>query len=177
VNEDTERWLPVAGYVNWYEVSDLGRVRSLNRLVRYRHGMRLIPGQVLKPWLQNGGYPMVSLYRNGDREARTVHSLVLEAFIGECPSGQEARHGLAGKSVVTLANLSYGTKAENEADKIRDGTLTYGERNGMVKLTEADVHAIRAAAGVSQQVLARQFGVSRSNISMIVSRKNWAHIT
>jgi IS30 family transposase len=61
---------------------------------------------------------------------------------------------------------------------LRDGTRIQGEDHANSKLTEADVCEIRrlAAARTPHQVLAGRFGVSASNISMIVQRKTWSHI-
>ncbi len=117
----SEEWRSIAGYVG-YEVSNLGRVRSIIR----RH--QSLP-HVFAVCLGNHGYPVVNLYHGKKARSFTVHGLVARAFIGPCPRGQEVRHKDGKRDNPTLENLSYGTRADNEADKWRHGTQTR-HRNG-----------------------------------------------
>lgn len=176
----TEVWKPVPGYEGAYEVSDHGRVRSLDRKIAtcpkgtaYR---RLVRGRVLATSAHPGGYRLVHLWQDGRVRATTVHALVAAAFLGPCPSGQEVRHknGVAGGH--GLANLEYGTRKENHADKRRHGTHLQGETQNGAVLTEPEVRAIRAARGATHQALADRFGCSRRNIGRILSRELWRHV-
>jgi NUMOD4 motif len=85
---EPERWLPVPGWERLYEVSDLGRVRSLPRK---GGNNRWYGGKVLVPY-PHKGYPVVPLCRGGQRTMRAIHQLVLEAFAGPCPPGMQACH-------------------------------------------------------------------------------------
>lgn len=110
-----EIWRPVKGYEGLYEVSDQGRVRSLRRSGT--------PGRVLAQ-RQNRGrlYLLVRLSRNSQRKIKTVHSLVLGAFVGPRPAHMEVRH-LNGNAIDNrLTNLAYGTSLENSADQRAHGT-------------------------------------------------------
>ena len=125
MDESTERWLPVVGWEGLYEVSDQGRVRSLDRrLQRDAMGrVRSWRGRILKPSVV-GVYPYVNLC-NGPREfrkSRTVHSLVAEAFLGPRPKGMEVRHLNGNYWDPCVTNLAYGTHAENMADMRTHGT-------------------------------------------------------
>jgi hypothetical protein len=115
-----ETWRPIAGWESLYEVSDLGRVRSLPR--QTPNGMR--GGKILKPVARNKyGHVRVSLHASGRSSMlRQVHQLVAEAFIGECPDGMEPRHGDGDPGNNAASNLSYGTKSENCLDSVRHGT-------------------------------------------------------
>lgn len=76
-------------------------------------------------------------------------------------------HGPAGRLDNSLSNLSYGTPTENNGrDRLRDGTLPRGSRQGNSKLTEGDVLAIRSrcAAGERAIDLAQEYGVSQWTI-------------
>jgi hypothetical protein len=118
-----ERWLPVTNWKDIYEVSDYGRVRSLDRWVPQRNrGPRFWSGCILEQYTLGEGYKAVKLQLSGLRINRYVHSLVLEAFVSSCPVGQECLHGPNGQLDNTLANLSYGTRTQNMHDKRRDGT-------------------------------------------------------
>jgi NUMOD4 motif len=173
----TERWLPVAGYEGLYEVSDLGRVRSLTRTVQTRAGARVYKGRMLKTYINAGtrGYPFVRLSRVGAQENCQVHALVLHAFAGPRPPGQETRHGPGGKTDASLVNLSYGTRSENLADRVRDGQDNRGERHYGAKLTWDAVAEIRqrVAVGEEQRSIAREYGVTFQNISAIVNWRTW----
>lgn len=118
-----ESWLPVVGWEGSYEVSDLGRVRSVDRMVPLRGCLtRRAPGRIRKLSLNPSGYLQLCLRVPGTQRARTVHRLVAEAFLGPCPDEQEVRHGPGGTLDNRVANLCYGTSAENKADMVRDGT-------------------------------------------------------
>lgn len=73
-----EQWKPITGFEGYYEVSDLGRIRSINRIVKNR----LFTGIILKPVNNTtGGYPFVCLIKNGKRRSLKIHKLVARAFI------------------------------------------------------------------------------------------------
>lgn len=113
-----ETWLPVAGYEGSYEVSDLGRIRSIDR--RDRQG-RMCRGLVLKLRADRDGY--LTFHTGRPRRVLRVHRLVLLAFQGPAPEGAtEVRHVDGDPANNHLANLRWGTSAENKADQVRHGT-------------------------------------------------------
>lgn len=109
-----ERWLSIPGFEDRYEVSDEGRVRSVDHFVRIvRHGVegqRLVRGRVLRPGRNKSGHVTVAI---GKGNTRQVHQLVLEAFEGPCPVGQESLHRNHMPSDNRLLNLFYGTRGQN----------------------------------------------------------------
>lgn len=170
-----EEWRPIAGYEGVYEVSNFGRVRSLDRWVRANSGWRKTEIRYFTPSSSGRSkkYKRV-LLRNPDKQ-HPVHQLVLEAFVGPRPENCEVRHLDGDPSNNRLDNLAWGTKAENQADKIRHGTILYGTANPASKLTEADILAIRAS-NKRQVDLAQIYGVSQPIISAIRLRKIWKHV-
>jgi hypothetical protein len=174
-----ERWLPVVGFEGYYEVSDLGRVRGVDRVVRRGASATSVRGKILTPCFDGHGYYMVNLYRDSKPTKRGVHVLVAAAFIGRCPPGMEVRHGPNGKLDNTPANLSYGTRAENCWDKLRDGTHMQGMRFPQAKLTDAIVRECRArhaAGSATMRSLADEFGVSLIAMFNALHRKTWKHV-
>jgi len=174
-----EQWLPVVGFEGLYEISNWGRVRSLDQVVMRSDGRtRRAEGRILKPSDNGSGYLVVNLCKNGVRAQRKVHSLVAAAFIGPRPAGQQVRHGKNGKLDNRPENLSYGTIAENMADKLRDGTHTRGKRNGLAKLTEEMVLEARRldATGPRGTLtrLARDWGVTQSALHHAVNGRSWS---
>ncbi len=112
-----EEWRPVVGYEDRYLVSSLGRVISLPNAKR--HTPRFLS---LYPCAF--GYPSVNLWRDNRMGRVRVHVLVLEAFVGPRPPGQEVRHLDGDSSRSVLSNLAWGTKSENGYDRVRHGTHT-----------------------------------------------------
>lgn len=119
-----ERWLPVPGYEGYYEVSDYGRVRSLEREVYSRQwgNYRRVPGRYLSLGDKGRGYRAVNMCREGKQRSAMVHRLVTSAFVGPCPAGMEVCHKNGDPSDNRLANLRYGTSSENKRDSVRHGT-------------------------------------------------------
>ena len=178
-----ERWLPVVGYEGLYEVSNHGRVRSLDRRILNSRGSgtRLIRGVMLKPavcgWKRR--YQFVYLRRDGLKKHCYVHRLVLEAFVGPCPEGMEACHGANGYADNSLQNLNWGTKVQNMQDKVRDQTTLHGERNHRARLTKENVINIRElhSKGETYKQIAELHGISYKYVWQIVKHKSWAHIS
>ncbi|MBN7395680.1 HNH endonuclease [Mycobacteroides abscessus subsp. abscessus] len=124
MNATREQWRPVVGFEGLYEVSDLGRVRTVPRLVSMGRGYRTVPGRIRKyGHSTTHGYLIVGLSRPGKRRATTalVHRLVLEAFVGPCPDGMEACHFDGDKTNNRLPNLRWDTRRANQDDAIRIG--------------------------------------------------------
>ena len=119
-----ERWKDVVGYEGFYQVSDLGRVRSVDRVVRHpKGGPSLRKGQIKSQVLTSRyGHLGVHLSKNGVGRSVHVHRLVAAAFLGPCPEGQQVRHGPNGVTDNSVSNLCYGTRSQDGLDKRRDGT-------------------------------------------------------
>lgn len=155
-----ETWKYVVGFEGLYLVSDQGRVKSLRS------------GKILKPSKHLGGYIQAHLYKNGKRTASTIHKLVLEAFIGPRPAGQEARHVNGIRKDCRLVNLAYTTRDEKAAL----GAFLKTGAPASAKLTENDVRSIRARKGEKCKILAAEFGCTVGNISSILRGKSWGHV-
>lgn len=114
----SESWLPVVDYEGYYEVSDQGRVRSLDR--RSRH--RVYQGRILKPIVSKGGCRVLHLSVNGQVSNCRVHVMVMAAFVGPKPVGTQVCHNNGDPSDNRLVNLRYDTPAANAMDTLRHGT-------------------------------------------------------
>lgn len=110
----TETWKDIPGYAGRYQVSDAGRVRSLDHYVRLvAHGVetrRLSPGRVLRPGPSTSGHLSVTLGRGNTKQ---VHALVMLAFEGPPPPGHEVLHENHTPTDNRRTNLRYGTRGEN----------------------------------------------------------------
>lgn len=161
--ETLEVWKDIPGHEGNYQVSDKGRVRSLDRYStgRSRKGnefKRLLKGKVLKPAVYcKTGHLSLPLGRG--THGLPVHQLVLLAFEGPCPEGLEVRH-LNGESQDNrLTNLKYGTRTENILD-------VYHQGKRWRKLNIKDVQEIRRRLAEKERVvlIAEDFNVSAVTI-------------
>lgn len=121
-----ERWLPVVGYEGFYEVSDLGRVRSLDRYEQItgpKAGVRRRRGRIMSLFVMpSTGYLCVRLSKHDKQTTWGVHVLVLTAFDRPCPEGMECRHLNGDRTDARLAYLAWGTRSENTLDQVTHGT-------------------------------------------------------
>lgn len=118
-----EVWLPVVGFEGWYEVSDRGVVRSVDRTVIYVNGNSVFhKGQIMSMVTKRSGHFAVGLRRNSGGFRRYVHRLVLEAFVGPCPEGLIACHNNGDPTDNRLENLRWDTPSSNMFDKQAHGT-------------------------------------------------------
>ncbi|RDB46163.1 NUMOD4 motif-containing HNH endonuclease [Tsukamurella tyrosinosolvens] len=116
----SEVWRAVPGHEGAYEVSDQGRVRSLDRSVLRRGHEVQVTGRILKPARNTKGYFHVTI----GGSTRKVHRLVMQAFVGEMPAGMVTRHLNGDQTDNRLVNLRYGSVAENALDSVGHGTHT-----------------------------------------------------
>ena len=110
--ENTEIWKDIEGYEG-YQVSNLGRVRSLDRIDSNNHPLN---GVILKPYISNSGYLLVGLYKQQKRDRKLLHRLVAEAFIPNPENKPEIDH------INTI-------KTDNTVFLNEDGSINYEKTN------------------------------------------------
>lgn len=156
-----------------YEISNQGHVK------RSIGGQGAKSGKILT-WhtCTSTGYPDVRMMVDGKQVAIPVHRLVALAFLGPRPDGMQIRHLDGNKMNNQVQNLTYGTVAENNRDKIAHGTTSKGIKNPKVKLAEIEVLRVFRSKGVlSADEVAKISDVSKSCVYRIWSGKYWAHLT
>jgi hypothetical protein len=173
-NHDSEIWEDI---VDWpdYQVSNMGRVRSLDRI---RHQKQrgtlaavLYKGSIRRQSVcKRTGYRKVGLSRPGKRQTVAVHVLVCEAFHGPKPHKYDAAHWNGIKQDNRAENLRWTTRKDNLSDRERHGTVNRGERNGMSKFTDEQCLELmqRRAAGAQLKDLAEEYGMSEGHAWDIV---------
>lgn len=172
-----ETWKAAPGYEGLYEVSDLGRVRRLiyvnKQTCRRYDEPRIIKLSNNHPW-----YLTVTLSKSSKHRTFRVHSLVLLTFVGPRPAKEHGCHINGQPHDNRLANLRWAPQTQNEADKVRHGTVPYGTKSGTAKLSDAIVADMkrRMAAGVKDRVLAEEAGVEVSTVRLIRWGKTWRHV-
>jgi len=161
-----ENWKGVVGYEGLYEVSDLGRVRTLD--ATRSNGFSVV-GKVLTI-SPIGGYSALGL-RDMSSKVKVcyVHHLVLKAFVGPRPDGHDACHGPRGSSCNELSNLRWDTRKNNLADRQSCGSLNREQVLEIRERLKKHHHGMLIA-------LAGEFNVASATIAGIRDGKTWGWI-
>ena len=165
---ENEVWKQIEGFETRYEVSNLGRVKSLVK--KKTRILKLSPDAF--------GYLRISLYGTTSKcYSRYVHILVADAFLSKrLPHQVTVNHKNGIKIDNKITNLEFLSISENIRHAIDCGLRkTKGEKHGRAKLTEKQVKDIRErlANGEKQRILSKEFGVARTTISAIKMNILW----
>jgi len=168
-----ETFKDIPGYEGGYQVSDLGRIKSM----KTKRGMIL---RLKKNW---AGYMNICLCKGNIKKNYTVHSLVLTAFVSPRPKDYIANHIDGNKANNILSNLDCITVTENVrhshqvlGNPFGKPPIHTGESHPQAKLTYKKVAEIRklyASGQYSSRQLARVFNVSKVSILNIANNKVW----
>jgi hypothetical protein len=174
-----EKWKDIKNYEGLYQVSNMGRIKSL---ARKRNGGKAGHGEIILKFGLAAGYSRVSLYRDGNQKQFSVHRLVLDAFCGESNLQCNHRNGL--KTDNRLINLEWVTPSENTKHAISTGLqiIMKGSQLPQSKLTESQVRRIKFIyKNTKPEInyitkLAKALKVNHHTISDIILEKAWSHI-
>ncbi len=122
----TELWKPILGFEGRYEVSDLGRVKSLPFMQRYllrngKEAFRRTAERVVAQQVINSGYNMVHLHLDNVRVGKLVHRLVAVNFVDGFGVGREVNHKDGNKRNNAASNLEWTTRRGNLAHAVAAG--------------------------------------------------------
>lgn len=184
-----EIWNPVIGY-DGYEVSNLGRIKSLNRVIVKSNGRNhSISERFLRfdKKINSAGYYNVCFGRRGYKD---VHRAVAESFLGPPPSSRhQVNHKNSNRLDNRVENLEWVTPKDNIAHAIKSGGFNNwykelskrsgGTKNPKCKLSEEQVIKIRQlyASGLYQHQIGELFGVCQSTISSITLSETWKKVS
>ncbi|MBC8950221.1 NUMOD4 domain-containing protein [Xenorhabdus sp. TS4] len=120
----SEIWKVISGYEGRYEISSKGRVRSVSFKQRYllrngKEAFRKTQPKIIAQQITNSGYLLVHLHLNNHRKARTVHTLVAEAFLAG--SGETVNHINGNKQDNRACNLEWASYSENHLHAVATG--------------------------------------------------------
>ncbi|OQB09043.1 MAG: NUMOD4 motif protein [Parcubacteria group bacterium ADurb.Bin216] len=174
-----EVWKPVVGYEGYYQVSNLGNVRSIDRTINGgRWGTEKRIGMPIKLRYTDDHHINVKLHKDGKRSTHHVAALMLEAFVSKRPDGMLACHNDGNGHHNELSNIRWDTPKGNSADTIKHGRQIKGEIHPSSKLKEEEVGMIKKliSNGISVSIIAKIFKVSRATINKIKFGVTWTHI-
>lgn len=172
-----EKWLPVKEYEGIYEVSNLGRVRSLKRYVVGRDGMRFIRGRHLRPSLNTKGYPFINLWKNNNGKSTGIHRIVAIAFCENPDSLKEVNHIDSTPINNRSDNLEWCSHLQNMQHSVRAGrTKAVTNPKRAQKLTINDVvkiRGLRTEEGLSYAKIGRRFNLAPETTRQICLGNQW----
>lgn len=181
-----ERWKDIVGFVGIYQVSDLGRVRSLDRVATRGKVKQPLRGKILSTKVscnRKQPYLTVVLCRNGRESTAYVHRLVARAFIPNPCRLREVNHKDTDKLNCKVGNLEWSSSSDNKKHAVANGVKFNPHPRRGVQLTFAKMNPRRVrkarqlcANGGKQRAVAKQFDISQASLSDILLRKTWAHV-
>lgn len=174
-----EIWKDIIGLEGYYQISNRGNVRSLDRRVpNPKYGTILLKGKPKAVSISRFGYVRVMLAKYPYEKWNSVHQLVANAFLPPKPKNKNQINHINGiKSDNRPENLEWCNASENQLHSFRTGLhkKLYGQANPAAKLDIEKVKKIRTSYsdGAKIKELANAYSVSRGTIENIVNLKSW----
>lgn len=162
-----EEWrrVTIPEFSETYEVSALGRVRSVDRIRMGRNGPQRCDGKILRPRINKFGYCQGSLWKDGRGKMFLLHRLVALAFIPNPENLPMVNHIDGVKSNCVVTNLEWVDDRMNRQHAIDIGRITLFKK----LLTPEEVAEIRRLEGsMTQTDIAKRFGVTQTNVSVVL---------
>lgn len=122
-----EIWKDVPGYEGYYQASNIGRIKSLNRVIKRGNSTMKLKERILKQRINQNGYCVVPLQINSKKKIFKVHQLVAMAFLNHAPCGmlRVVDHVDNNKTNNLLENLQILSTRENNVKSIKQSTSKY----------------------------------------------------
>lgn len=177
-----EIWKPVIGFEGIYEVSNKGRVRSLDRSVFIKKNHknasynRSKKGAQVKGRPDKDGYLCIYLGYEGGGRYKKVHRLVAEAFVKNPQGKKYVNHIDGNKTNNIVENLSWVTAKENTVHALSNGLIKRGKRGPMMDAAYVVFFRFAANEGINYKKLSDIFGFSRVSIARAASGMKWKSI-
>lgn len=172
-------WKDIKGYEGLYQISNVGQVKSLDRIVKHSgENERIQKGRILKPFFnKDTGYVEIGLSKNGKSKKHRIHRLVADAFVPNLENKLEVNHIDEDKQKNTAINLEWCTRKENEnhgTKQMRKKSNTdykaIGKKN-MKKVMQYDIDGNLVKEWESLSQINKELGYSTGNISSCCNGK------
>lgn len=178
--ENLEVWKEIKGYEDSHLISNLGKIKSLQRYVKAKGGSkRQVKGRIIKQCIDSVGYFAAKINNKTIR----IHRILGETFL-ENPTNLPCINHINGiKTDNSLQNLEWCSYSENNKHaydiKLKHANPTLGEKNHLSKLSELDVISIknRLRQKEKQVDIAKIYNITQAAVSLIKINKNWKHLS
>jgi len=138
---DMELWKDVEGYEGLYQVSSLGRMKSLSRPVKQRNNsIQVKSGKIIKGYENKKGYIQMGITKENEKNTKPMHRWVAEAFITNLENKPQINHIDGVKTNNNINNLEWVTNEENAEHARSLGLMIYRPEN----LKKATIAAVKA---------------------------------
>ena len=127
-----EIWKDIKGYEGYYQISNMGRVKSLERTVWNGRGYRKMPEKILKPQKNRNGYLQVPLSKEGTEKKYYIHRLVANAFIPNPQGLPEINHLSEDKTDNRAENLEFCTSQYNKEYSQAKAVIAVNKVSGLI---------------------------------------------
>lgn len=174
-----EEWTQMEGFEGVFDMSNLGRIKSLERLSPYKHSFRKVKEKILTASVNRYNYYKYTLCYNKKYTNVLLHRMIAIHFIENPENKPEVNHIDGVTTNNDLWNLEWNTPKENIANAFKLGAMycRKGTRNNGSKMTEAQVLEIRELKGkMTYPEISKIYGIDVSTIGNIINRKSWNHI-
>jgi hypothetical protein len=175
-----EVWKDIKDFDNKYQISNIGRVKSLPMTVVNKYGViQHRKEKIRKLYKGNHGYYVVSLKDNMKQVVKTVHRMVAEAFLEKIEGSDYVNHKSGIKTENNIENLEYCTMAENTKHSFDLGMSKKGSQCSYAKLDEKkarEAYYMVTELKMSCLDVGQLYNVTRQCISELKFKRSWKHI-
>ena len=177
-----EKWVPIKGYETMYMVSNLGRIKSLDKIVNSKYNSKAIKkGKLMQTNSLRKGYKYIELYDlETNHKKFSIHRLIAIHFIPNPNNYPMINHKDGNTLNNSIDNLEWCTASQNTKHAFDTGLLVTrkGESCTQSKLTEQQVKDIYVlkSHGMTSKAISKIYGVCFSTICDIFQGRTWKSV-
>lgn len=176
----SEIWKDIPGLEGLYKCSNFGNFKAPEKIENSSHRRCIRKEKILKTCHESNGYLQISIIVNKKQTLHLAHRLIALTFIKKIEGKDFVNHKNGIKDDNRVENLEWCTKSENSKHSFAIGTqCNKGEHHSRAKITDDIVREIRRKhipKTYGCHKLAKEFGMSKTNILDILKRKTWSHV-
>lgn len=183
-NIEGEIWYDIPRYVGYYQISNFFRIKSLSRWAVYgkynKNHKKFIGEKLRSPSKPKNHYLHFIFHINGIKKTELLHRLIGEVFIPNTNNFPEINHKNGNKTDYRIENLEWCTRSQNQRHALDTGLVNpaFGEAHYRARLSSKQIIEIRKKyipRIYSTRMLANEYGVNQSHISMIINKIHRKH--
>lgn len=178
-----EIWKDIKGYEGLYQVSNFGRIKSLERVTKYRNSKRVLREKIKGDFIGKRGYKRVELTKDGISKKYNLHRIVASSFISNPYNKKEVNHINGIKTDNRVENLEWCTSQENtmhaikmglqkNSDKQRKTVGEYARKNKVKKIVQLTKDGKYIKTWESAVAVERKVGIKSKSISQCVTGRS-----